>query len=137
MSWREKVTINCKVCGLPHIIMRGKINNEKGNTCSHSCSAIRQHQLINQNGFSNPNWKGGISTNNSHYQKIQRERHPFKNLVRRITQEYVYLGKINKKPCLVCNDPKSQAHHLNYFNPYFILWLCRKHHTLIHKRGII
>jgi hypothetical protein len=39
-----------------------------------------------------------------------------------------------RKPCEVCSNPKSQAHHDDYTKPLDIRWLCRKHHLQIHGK---
>jgi hypothetical protein len=44
-------------------------------------------------------------------------------------------GKISKKPCEVCGEPKSQAHHYDYSRPLDVVWLCPKHHAEAHKKS--
>lgn len=47
---------------------------------------------------------------------------------------YLKLGKLKKKPCIVCNNPQSQAHHPHgYDNALDIQWLCDIHHKEIHR----
>ena len=38
------------------------------------------------------------------------------------------MGKLTRKPCEVCGDYKSQAHHDDYTKPLDVMWLCPKHH---------
>lgn len=40
--------------------------------------------------------------------------------------------KINRNPCSVCGNPKSEAHHSDYSKPLDVVWLCRKHHKELH-----
>lgn len=42
-------------------------------------------------------------------------------------------GKLTKKPCLVCGEIKTQAHHEDYNKALDVTWLCVKHHNDIHK----
>lgn len=42
-------------------------------------------------------------------------------------------GKIDALPCWTCGDPKAEAHHPDYSMPLDVVWLCRKHHTELHK----
>lgn len=41
-------------------------------------------------------------------------------------------GRIKKKPCRICNNAKSEAHHISYDNPYDVDWLCKACHVKIH-----
>jgi hypothetical protein len=65
-----------------------------------------------------------------------RARHPdviHKTLCRRRTQQAIYSGKLIRKPCEKCGDPKVEAHHEDYYKPLEIVWLCQKHHIEHHK----
>lgn len=53
--------------------------------------------------------------------------------VRAATKEYVSRGKITKKPCAVCGNVKSEAHHPDYSKPLEVIWLCRIHHLKLHR----
>ena len=38
-------------------------------------------------------------------------------------------GKIERGVCAICGSTKDvDAHHEDYDEPYFIIWLCKKHH---------
>jgi hypothetical protein len=43
-------------------------------------------------------------------------------------------GKIIKRPCQVCGNPKSEGHHEDYSKPLDVMWLCRKHHGEFHHQ---
>jgi hypothetical protein len=45
----------------------------------------------------------------------------------------VKIGKIKRKPCEVCGDPNSQAHHDDYDKPLEVRWLCQSHHNEAHR----
>jgi len=48
---------------------------------------------------------------------------------------YAYrTGKIKKKPCEICGDPNTEAHHPDYGKPLEVVWLCDYHHKEEHKR---
>lgn len=87
----------------------------------------------NHDGENNPNWKGGISTNNYHYKKIQKERYPERVKAREQVYCAIKSGKLIKKPCVVCGDRDSCAHHEDYAKPLCVVWLCRKHHRERHR----
>lgn len=68
-------------------------------------------------------------------QQKWRDRHPKKYLGHLAVQNALRLGLIEKLPCAVCGDPKSEAHHEDYDRPYDVQWLCRAHHKAVHSDG--
>jgi hypothetical protein len=56
----------------------------------------------------------------------------FKNYVRQFTRKCVAKGYIGKENCLVCGAIETEAHHINYFHPLTVMWLCRSHHLEEH-----
>lgn len=43
-------------------------------------------------------------------------------------------GRIEKKPCQICGSTcRIHGHHEDYAYPLDVIWLCPKHHKLIHK----
>ena len=42
-------------------------------------------------------------------------------------------GTLVKEPCY-CGAIKVEAHHPDYNQPLFVIWLCNKHHKHIHNR---
>ena len=44
-------------------------------------------------------------------------------------------GLVQRLPCKVCGDKKSQGHHPNYNRPADVIWLCAKHHKEAHKEA--
>jgi len=37
-------------------------------------------------------------------------------------------GKLIRKPCEICGNPKVEAHHEDYSKPLEVVWLCKPHH---------
>lgn len=62
------------------------------------------------------------------YGTQHKQRNPVKHRARWTLQQAVRRGRIEKLPCDVCGDPKSQAHHDDYSKPLDVRWLCFKHH---------
>lgn len=58
------------------------------------------------------------------------------NNIRNMTISAIKSGRLKRKPCQICSDIKSEAHHSNYINPLKVIFLCRKHHKALHKRLI-
>jgi hypothetical protein len=66
--------------------------------------------------------------------KRYRELFPEKASARSILAGAVRRGKVNRLPCEVCGNPKSEAHHEDYSKPLEVIWLCREHHLERHPR---
>ena len=58
----------------------------------------------------------------------RRKREPLKYRARTAVGNALRDGHLIKKPCEVCGDPKSQAHHEDYSKPLEVSWLCFRHH---------
>ncbi len=43
-------------------------------------------------------------------------------------------GKLERKPCHICDAPESHAHHDDYSKPLEVRWLCRKCHGREHSK---
>lgn len=59
--------------------------------------------------------------------------------VRHRTRSLINKGDIERKPCVVCADPKTHAHHLSYDKPescFDVIFLCPAHHKQLHN-GLI
>lgn len=65
------------------------------------------------------------------------KRHYYRHIneyrVRAKTSWAIKTGRIIKEPCKVCGNEKVQAHHLDYNDPFNIVWLCRTHHKYFHR----
>jgi ribosomal protein S27AE len=38
-----------------------------------------------------------------------------------------------KQSCVRCGDPRTQAHHKDYSNPFDVIWLCPFCHSREHR----
>jgi hypothetical protein len=64
-----------------------------------------------------------------------RERNPMKVWAQAALRSAVTRGLVEPRPCEVCGDPNSEAHHPDYSRPAAVRWLCRKHHKAEHRNG--
>lgn len=44
-------------------------------------------------------------------------------------------GKLVRRPCEECGNPKSHGHHEDYSKPFEVRWLCARHHRWVHMRA--
>lgn len=64
--------------------------------------------------------------------KESANRDPLKVWARKATHSALARGVLERRPCEVCGDEKSDAHHEDYRQPLKVRWLCRLHHMHVH-----
>lgn len=57
---------------------------------------------------------------------------PEKRKANKIIGNLLRSGRLERKSCFVCGDPRAEAHHPDYSNPLLISWLCSACHHAIH-----
>ncbi len=82
---------------------------------------------------------------NKEYNKIWRKNNGYHNEYKwiknnktkvnaeKILEYAITKGKIERKPCAICGEKKTHAHHPNYSKPLEVIFLCPVHHKEIHK----
>ena len=65
-----------------------------------------------------------------------RKTHPLASGCHIKVYEAVKSGKLKRKPCKFCKNPKVHAHHEDYTKPLEVVWLCNSCHRKVHL-GII
>ncbi len=68
--------------------------------------------------------------------KKWRAKHPIKEKAHKKVFVELRAGRITKLPCMICQNPKSESHHKNYFRPLEIIWLCKIHHRMADRGEI-
>jgi len=105
----EKV---CSVCGLEFVTAR-----ESQEFCG-NCSGGKEANYLSQ--------------------KRHRAKHPNKARIRDRTSKRINRDKtLERLSCCLCGDEKSEAHHYNYDHPLNVIFLCKKHHTLVHSFSFV
>lgn len=62
----------------------------------------------------------------------QRQRHPEKYKARTAVGNALRDGRLVRKPCEHCSNPKSEGHHADYNHPLDVRWLCHRCHRKEH-----
>lgn len=71
------------------------------------------------------------------YQRNYREKNKGKYKANRKVANALKYGILVRKPCEVCGNAKSEAHHEDYRKYLDVKWLCFKHHREIHQTTIL
>ncbi|TGS89480.1 hypothetical protein EN817_03830 [Mesorhizobium sp. M3A.F.Ca.ET.174.01.1.1] len=63
------------------------------------------------------------------------EKNPLKRWCHIATNAAIRNGILERLPCSVCGDSKTDAHHVgSYEEPLNCVFLCRRHHVAEHRR---
>ena len=79
-----------------------------------------------------PNGKAVHATGN----KRMRAKYPLKTWCRTQFNNAVRDGKIRRGVCIKGCTTKADGHHLNYQNPFAVIWLCRECHVAWHRKPL-
>jgi len=103
-SWRRE----CLICGKAFFPKPSQVEQGKGKYCSIECSAKAQStsEKVSEKDMLNAKAK---------------------------VKYALKIGRLTRKPCSVCGQKDSEAHHQDYSKPLDVIWFCRKHHTLWHQ----
>ncbi|MBO9101361.1 MULTISPECIES: hypothetical protein [unclassified Rhizobium] len=64
-----------------------------------------------------------------------RRANPMKYNAHLAVQRAIVAGDLEKLGCEVCGHDAVDAHHDEYDEPLRVRWLCRRHHTRLHRYG--
>lgn len=67
------------------------------------------------------------------YARKYRAENPRKRSAHRKVEVAIRTGRMTRKPCGMCGNVNSQAHHDDYSKPLDVIWLCPQHHKQRHK----
>jgi hypothetical protein len=69
--------------------------------------------------------------------RLWKSSHPGAERAHRLVARALARGTLRREPCVICGDPKSEAHHPDgdYSRPLTVEWRCRVHHRAAHRRG--
>lgn len=70
------------------------------------------------------------------YQKTRRAKNDGKDKARQLVNFEIQMGRLERQPCEVCQEPDAEAHHDDYSKPLDIRWLCFKHHREHHGQKV-
>ncbi len=71
----------------------------------------------------------GVNSRISKLRTSYRYRNGRVNRACRAIRKAIREGKLTPKPCEICGEPRTQAHHEDYSKPLEVKWLCKNHHV--------
>ena len=105
--------------------------NEEYNKWHRDYRARNREKMRKYNREYNREWR---KKNGYESQYAWNKRNPEKMKAHRIASTGLSTGFIEKKPCKVCGDKKVDMHHEDYTKPLDVVFLCRVHHTEVHRK---
>jgi hypothetical protein len=64
--------------------------------------------------------------------QLFKARHPERIRAKDAVNNALKRGKLVRKPCEVCGNPRTDGHHPDYSKPLEVQWLCQCHHIELH-----
>lgn len=106
------------------------------------CEAVKRYNLKNKNKIKQKNkiYRHKWYLKNKDYHKKYLKKNPDEIIKLKCRWEYgnlVKLGKIKRRPCIICGNKKTDGHHEDYTKPKEVIWLCRLHHNQYHLGKLI
>jgi hypothetical protein len=62
--------------------------------------------------------------------KRYRIRNRKKRYVSVLVWRAIQKGLLKREPCVICNNPQSEAHHFHYGKPLKVIFFCKEHHRM-------
>lgn len=78
------------------------------------------------------NGENGAAAHRRDVAKWQKS-NPNKVRAHRIVANAIKRGLMSRKPCVICGEKITHAHHVDYSKPYDVTWLCHVHHMNEHQ----
>lgn len=112
--WRNspKFKTSCRQCSKKFWTYPSFIKAGEGFLCSNKCKYE----------WRSKNYKG----------EKTRKHSKLANIARAKLNHEINVGRVKRLPCKVCLEKKSHGHHEDYSKPLKVIWLCHKHHQLLH-----
>lgn len=116
-----------------------KDSNKQYRIRNHEKLKILKDNWVKKNRNLNRQYKRNWAKNNP--EKIKKINHnyivnnPEKYKAHYNVGNAIRSGKLKRKPCEICGNMLSQAHHDDYSRPLSVTWLCATHHAQIHKEN--
>ena len=111
----------CDYCGNEYHTKKSHYEIRKRHFCSRECYSKYRSEILpkeEQNAY---------GTGYSQEERSKRKK------ARSILNHYLRDNHIDRKPCEVCGNSKTEAHHDDYDKPLEVRWLCFKCHRRYHK----
>lgn len=108
----------------------------KGRTYKQWCDDNRERLRELHKGYHAANMRDPVRAEQERARRRRwaREHKDQVNAMMRINK-YIKSGLVSRKPCEICGETKSHAHHDDYTRPLNVRWLCPVHHKEWHQHN--
>ncbi len=135
-AWREKNKEKIKEQRLQYMdkILQGQKNYRLKNLAKDKRNKKAYYQKTKERDREKRRLNA-INRREAHAAETRRDRlrYPKKVAARMILNGALKKQEIHKKPCSICQNPKSEGHHDDYNKPLNVRWLCSLHHKAWHQ----
>ena len=111
----------CDNCGLIAFDRKSHYNRKKRHFCNSRCYSIYRRDRMS------PEEQNSYGRGNTPDERAKRRK------ARSDLNHHLRDKHIDRKPCEVCGDTISEAHHDDYDKPLDVRWLCFRHHRSHHR----
>lgn len=120
----------CKICGRTAANRYGMLNREK------RLAALKKWRESKKGKSYIPKYqrtKSGLKKRKEYSRAYFIQNREQMRAHTKIANLRVRKGKMLTQPCVICRNPKADAHHCDYSKPLEVIWFCRKHHKAWHR----
>lgn len=137
---REKYCPKCEVIKNTTLFYKSKYKSGGFSTYCKDCTGarvkknykkVRKMRTVQMRGYAKDYFQKNKDLWKIKSKKWQ-TKYPEKHKAQQKLRYAVLKGKIKRKPCIVCGEPKSHGHHPDYLKPLDVVWLCALHHRQVH-----
>ena len=90
---------------------------------------VGYYRAYDKKRFEDPERKLFVSLH-SWYHRVE---HPLRYKARTAVSNALRDGRLIRRPCKFCGNPKAEGHHPDYLKLLDVIWLCKACHTIEHK----
>jgi hypothetical protein len=118
-----RVLFACEYCGKQASDRPSHYARKKLHFCSVKCYANYRRDVMPK------------EEQNAYGHGFNPEERTIRALARSTTNHAIRDGKLVRKPCQICGNDKTEAHHDDYSKPLEVKWFCFKHHRQYHHEN--
>jgi hypothetical protein len=98
-------------------------------------AASRRRRQSESGKLAKKRYRNGDKGRLTHQREVYRwiKKNPEKARAHMMVLRAIKRGLMSRKPCVICGEDITHAHHIDYSKPYDVTWLCHAHHMNEHQ----